>query len=53
MQWIELMGLCMVNFSVGYKNIPEKAMVIPQYQHTLVEDEYYPPMRIPCLELLT
>ena len=29
-------------FSVGYKNIPEKATVIPQYQHTLVEDEYRP-----------
>ena len=29
-------------FSVGYKMIPEKAMVIPQYQHTLVEDEYAP-----------
>ena len=29
-------------FSVGYKMIPEKAMVIPQYQHTLVEDEYEP-----------
>ena len=29
-------------FSVGYKSIPEKAMVIPQYQHTLVEDEYGP-----------
>ena len=27
-------------FSVGYRIIPEKAMVIPQYQHTLVEDEY-------------
>ena len=27
-------------FSVGYRMIPEKAMVIPQYQHTLVEDEY-------------
>ena len=27
-------------FSVGYKIIPEKAMVIPQYQHTSVEDEY-------------
>ena len=26
-------------FSVGYKSIPEKAMVIPQYQQTLVEDE--------------
>ena len=29
-------------FSVGYKSIPEKAMVIPQYQHTLVEDKYGP-----------
>ena len=29
-------------FSVGYKNIPEKATVIPQYQHTPVEDEYRP-----------
>ena len=29
-------------FSVGYKSIHEKAMVIPQYQHTLVEDEYRP-----------
>ena len=29
-------------FSVGYRIIPEKAMVIPQYQHTLVEDEYVP-----------
>ena len=27
-------------FSVGYKSIPEKATVIPQYQQTLVEDEY-------------
>ena len=27
-------------FSVGYKIIPEKATVIPQYQQTLVEDEY-------------
>ena len=30
-------------FSVGYKSIPEKAMVIPQYQQTPVEDEYRPP----------
>ena len=30
-------------FSMGYKSIPEKAMVIPQYQHTPVEDEYGPP----------
>ena len=29
-------------FSVGYRMIPEKATVIPQYQHTLVEDEYEP-----------
>ena len=27
-------------FSMGYKSIPEKATVIPQYQQTLVEDEY-------------
>ena len=29
-------------FSVGYKIIPEKATVIPQYQHTSVEKEYGP-----------
>ena len=29
-------------FSVGYKSIPEKTMVIPQYQQTPVEDEYRP-----------
>ena len=29
-------------FSVGYKIIPEKAMVIPQFQQTQVEDEYRP-----------
>ena len=29
-------------FSVGYRSIPEKAMVIPQFQQTLVEDEYGP-----------
>ena len=29
-------------FSVGYRSIPEKAMVIPQYQQTPVEDEYRP-----------
>ena len=28
--------------SVGYRMIPEKATVIPQYQHTSVEDEYEP-----------
>ena len=30
------------NFSVGYRIIPEKAMVIPQFQQTLVEDEHRP-----------
>ena len=29
-------------FSVGYRMIPEKATVIPQYQHTSVEDEHAP-----------
>ena len=29
-------------FCVGYRMIPEKATVIPQYQHTSVEDEYEP-----------
>ena len=29
-------------FSVGYRIIPEKATVIPQYQHAPVEDEYGP-----------
>ena len=29
-------------FSVGYKIIPKKAMVIPQFQQTPVEDEYKP-----------
>ena len=29
-------------FSVGYRMIPERAMVIPQYQHTSVENEYEP-----------
>ena len=29
-------------FSVGYRMIPEKAMVITQYQHASVEDEYEP-----------
>ena len=29
-------------FSVGYKIIPEKAMVIPQYHQTPAEDEYKP-----------
>ena len=29
-------------FSVGYRIIPEKATVIPQFQQTLVEDECRP-----------
>ena len=29
-------------FSVGYKSIPVKATFIPQFQQTLVEDEYRP-----------
>ena len=29
-------------FSVGYRMIPERATVIPQYQHTSVENEYEP-----------
>ena len=29
-------------FSVGYKIIPKKAMVIPQFQQTPAEDEYKP-----------
>ena len=29
-------------FSVAYRMIPEKTTVIPQYQHTSVEDEYEP-----------
>ena len=29
-------------FSVGYRIIPEKATVIPQFQQILVEDEYRP-----------
>ena len=29
-------------FSVGYKIIPKKAMVIPQFQQTPVEDEHKP-----------
>ena len=29
-------------FSVGYKVIPEKATIIPQFQQIPVEDEYRP-----------
>ena len=40
-------------FSVGYRMIPEKATVIPQYQHTSVgRMSMSPPMRIPYQELL-
>ena len=35
-------GTMYCKFSVGYKIIPEKAMVIPQFQQTPVEDEYRP-----------
>ena len=33
-------GVVYGKFSVGYRSIPEKAMVIPQFQQTPVEDEY-------------
>ena len=35
-------GMMYGKFSVGYKIIPEKATVIPQFQQTPVEDEYRP-----------
>ena len=35
-------GTMYCKFSVGYRMIPEKATVIPQHQHTSVEDEYAP-----------
>ena len=35
-------GTMYCKFSVGYKIIPEKATVIPQFQQTPVEDEYRP-----------
>ena len=35
-------GIMYGKFSVGYKIIPEKATVIPQYQQTPAEDEYKP-----------
>ena len=35
-------GIMYGKFSVGYKIIPEEATVIPQFQQTLVEDEYRP-----------
>ena len=39
---MQLTGTMYGKFTVGYRMIPEKAMVIPQYQHTSVEDEYAP-----------
>ena len=35
-------GIMYGKFSVGYRIIPEKATVIPQYQQTSVEEEYVP-----------
>ena len=35
-------GIMYGKFSVGYKIIPKKATVIPQFQQTPVEDEYRP-----------
>ena len=35
-------GVMYGKFSVGYRMIPEKAIVIPQYQHATVETEYTP-----------
>ena len=35
-------GMMYGKFSVGYRMIPERATVIPQYQHTSVENEYEP-----------
>ena len=40
MQWIGLMGLCMVNLVWDTEIIHEKATVIPQFQQTPLEDEY-------------
>ena len=37
-----VIGTMYGKFSVGYKIIPEKATVIPQFQQTPVEDEYRP-----------
>ena len=45
-------GTMFGKFNVGYRMIPEKATVIPQYQHTSVEDEYGPTYENPYLELL-
>ena len=35
-------GVMYCKFSIGYRMIPEKATVIPQYQHATVETEYVP-----------
>ena len=39
-------------FSIGYRLIPEKATVIPQYQHVSGEDKYTPTYENTLLELL-
>ena len=35
-------GVMYGKFSIGYRMIPEKATVIPQYHHATVEMEYAP-----------
>ena len=45
-------GTMYSKFSIGYRMIPEKATVIPQYQHISVEDEYAPAYENTLLELL-
>ena len=39
---VRVNGTMYGKFSIGYKIIPEKATVIPQFQQTPVEDEYKP-----------
>ena len=39
---VRVNGTMYGKFSVGYKIMPEKATVIPQFQQTPVEDEYRP-----------
>ena len=36
------MAQCMVNLVLGYRMIPEKASVIPQYQQVSEETKYAP-----------
>ena len=42
MQLTGVNGTMYGKFSIGYRVIPAKAMVIPQYQHTSVGDEHTP-----------